>query len=979
MTLLFKNTLLLCLLGLCLLGSSLFAQAPATLRGVVTDPSGASVPGATITLSGPHSFVKVAQSDSTGTYAAAGLPPGNYTVRIGASGFALFEKANLDLAAARSATLDVKLALASDKQEVTVADVQRVELDPSKNAGALVLSGRDLDMLSDDPDDLQSDLQALAGPSAGPNGGQIFVDGFSNGQLPPKESIREIRINSNPFSAEFDRIGFGRIEILTKPGTDKLRGSLFFQSDSSALDTRNPFATVKPSFLSKQFQGNISGALSKKASVFFDANYRGQDEEALVRATILDATGNPVAFVANVPTPATRQSYSPRLDYQLTPAITLQGRYTFTRLTQEDNGVGQFNLASQAINLSNTNQSAQLTETWIVNPRAINETRFQYTRTNQSQLAAGAGAQCGGAAGLLPTISVAGAFTGNAPSASADCNLQNSYELQNYTSLTRGAHFIKAGIRVRGLLETDRSNANFNGTFNFGSLAAYQNTLRGAALQANQFIITAGNPLINVNQVDIGPFIQDDWRVRPSVTLSLGLRYEAQNNIGDKANIAPRVGIAWGIGGGQGRLRQPKLVLRGGFGMFYDRFNLNQTLTANRLNGITEQKYVIQSPQFFLNNIPALSQLVTSQPSTTYRVDPGLVAPRMIQSSIGADRQLPHNITLSVNYNFTRGIHQLNTVNINAPLPGTYIFGTSGSGVYPLGSANPVDQFQSNGVFKQNQLITNLNARINANYTLFGFYAYGHASSNTDGVGTFPASAFDNSTEFSRAGFDIRHRFLIGGNIAGPWKVRLAPMMIYSSAAPFNITAGQDLNGDGQLTDRPAFASGFSNPAYVVQTPYGPLDTRPDLAKQPETMIPRNFGDGFGSFNINLRVSRSWGFGEASGGPSPVPGAGGPRGGGGFGGGGGPRGGGGPGGGPGGPGGLFGGATTNRRYNLTLSVEARNLLNAVNPGAPVGIVSSPQFGLAQGVAGGFGPGGGGGGGAAQTANRRLELQLRFNF
>jgi hypothetical protein len=243
-------------------------------------------------------------------------------------------------------------------------------------------------------------------------------------------------------------------------------------------------------------------------------------------------------------------------------------------------------------------------------------------------------------------------------------------------------------------------------------------------------------------------------------------------------------------------------------------------------------------------------------------------------------------------------------------------------------------------------------------------------------VGTFPANSYDNSTEWSRAGFDIRHRFLLGGNVTGPFKIRLAPMIQFNSAAPFNITAGQDLNGDGQINDRPAFATQYSNPLYVVQTAYGLLDTRPDLAKGPETTIPRNYGQGFGSFNINLRVSRSWGFGEPTSGPANGGrgggGGGGPRGGGGFGGG--PRGGGGPPGG-GGPGGIFGGATTTRRYNLTLSVEARNLLNTVNPGAPVGIVGSPQFGLAQGVGGGFGPGGG----ATQTANRRLELQLRFNF
>ena len=218
----------------------LFAQTTASLRGTVTDPSGAGVPGASVTVTGPGGLVRVAKTGNDGAYAITGLPPGTYTLRIGATGFSLFESMQIELTAARAITADAKLTIAADKQEVTVAETTQLELDPSKNAGQLVLTGQDLDMLSDDPDDLQNDLMALAGPAAGPNGGQIFVDGFSNGQLPPKDSIREIRINSNPFSAEFDRIGFGRIEILTKPGTDKLHGSVFYQTDSGALDARNP-------------------------------------------------------------------------------------------------------------------------------------------------------------------------------------------------------------------------------------------------------------------------------------------------------------------------------------------------------------------------------------------------------------------------------------------------------------------------------------------------------------------------------------------------------------------------------------------------------------------------------------------------------------------------------------------------------------------------------------------------------------------
>src|SRR5207244_2777560 len=147
-----------------------------------------------------------------------------------AKGFVTFSQPALAVSSGQVSPLDVALQIAAEAQQIQVSDeaAGQVSVDPSTNVGALVLKNEDLESLPDDPDDLQADLQALAGPAAGPNGAQFFVDGFSGGQLPPKSSIREIRINSNPFSSEFDRPGFGRIEILTKPGTDAFHGSAFF-------------------------------------------------------------------------------------------------------------------------------------------------------------------------------------------------------------------------------------------------------------------------------------------------------------------------------------------------------------------------------------------------------------------------------------------------------------------------------------------------------------------------------------------------------------------------------------------------------------------------------------------------------------------------------------------------------------------------------------------------------------------------------
>ena len=126
----------------------------------------------------------------------------------------------------------------------------------------------------------------MAGPGAGPNGGQIYIDGFSGGQLPPKESIREIRINQNPFSAEYDRLGFGRIEILTKPGTDKLRGSFMFTDGDGIFNSRNPFSNNKPDFSTRMCSANLGGSLAKKASFFMDFNRRDIQNNARRRRAV---------------------------------------------------------------------------------------------------------------------------------------------------------------------------------------------------------------------------------------------------------------------------------------------------------------------------------------------------------------------------------------------------------------------------------------------------------------------------------------------------------------------------------------------------------------------------------------------------------------------------------------------------------------------------------------------------------------------
>src|ERR1035438_8942068 len=246
------------------------AQNVGTIRGTVTDPSAAVVPNATVIATG-NGVTRTVKSDGQGRYTLPNMPPGKYSLRADASGFVTFTKSDFDVPAGQASPLDIALQIAQEAQQVSVVEESTAALstDSSSNVSALVLKDADLDALPDDPDDLQSDLEALAGPAAGPNGAQFFIDGFSGGQLPPKSSIREIRINSNPFSSEFDSPGFGRVEIFTRPGTDNYHGQANINYGDRIFDTRNPLqTTAQPAYNSKLFTANLGGPINKKSSFF---------------------------------------------------------------------------------------------------------------------------------------------------------------------------------------------------------------------------------------------------------------------------------------------------------------------------------------------------------------------------------------------------------------------------------------------------------------------------------------------------------------------------------------------------------------------------------------------------------------------------------------------------------------------------------------------------------------------------------------
>src|SRR3984893_18330900 len=317
------------------LSAFLLAQT-ATLRGVVTDGGGAAVSSAKITLAGEKSASRTETSDRQGIYTFTGLAPGAYIIKAAAPQLFLPE-VEVNLAAGMNTT-DIRLSIAPVVESINVEETSStVGTDANANASATILRGADLEALSDTPEDLLADLQALAGPSAGPNGGSIYVDGFSGGELPPKESIREIRINQNPFSPEFDKLGLGRIEILTKPGTDKFHGNGFFNFSDDIWNSRNPYAAKKAPFMLKEYGGNVSGPINKRASFFLEVRRDSVDNGSIINAVIVDPqTFGVNPFTDVFLTPQRRIVVAPRIDYQVTPNNSLSARYRYSRADIQD-------------------------------------------------------------------------------------------------------------------------------------------------------------------------------------------------------------------------------------------------------------------------------------------------------------------------------------------------------------------------------------------------------------------------------------------------------------------------------------------------------------------------------------------------------------------------------------------------------------------------------------------------------------------
>ena len=975
---------------------------PATLAAVhghISDPTGALIPGATITITTETGVaVTKTKSDAAGAYAANNLAPGSYIVAAAFDGFASFASQPIPLTAGQIKRVDIAMAVEAEQQSVTVSDdapSSMVNVEASGNANSIVLKDKDLDALSDDPDELSNELSALAGPSAGPNGGEVFIDGFSGGQLPPKSAIREIRINQNPFSAEYDRLGYGRIEILTKPGTDKLHGQFFIQGNDKAFNTGNPFTAAIPSYYSYQFNGTLNGAISKTASFFVSAERRNIENVnawLIPDLVVQDSTGayNDIgASGVDLLNLRIRDNASARIDWQLGAKNTFTARYGYWD-EAEHGDLSAGSLPTASTHESNTDHTVQMSDAIVINDHAVNESRFQFERQNENHYPDS----------TARTISVQGDFTAGGYTGQVYRDHATRLEYQNLTTMTHGAHAIKFGTRLRDTRDANFTTNNQNGAFSFSPATItaangpvtytsgqvytqMANELR-AGKSFNDIVkegfgptslsFTGGPPSAVANVFDIALYAQDDWKVNSRLSVSGGLRWEAQNHIADHDDWAPRVSMAYALDGGKGK--QAKTVLRAGYGFFYDRFQVSNLMTIQHTEA--QPKFVLTNPTCKVSASSLQAIDLSTGPNgncqsndaaskglavpVKYQLAPNFHAPYTGQAGLGLERQLRPGMSLTLTYLHSLGAHQLVTRNANQfddlDLSGGYVY-----------------EYYPEAIFKQNQLITSVNAKVSKNLSLTGFYTLGWANSD-GGAGSNASNAYHLEYDYGRATFNSRNQVFVMANYSGPWGLRFNPFLIAQSGRPFNITLPTD-PANNFFNQRPTVGTSAdctNNPTRYYQTSFGCLDIQPAAG---ESVVPANLGNGPAAVAVNLRISRGFGFGPETGSAANGMGGGpgGPGGPGGGGGRGGPPGGGlgpgGLGGGGRGPGGMFGPTGTGHKYSLNFSVQALNLFNNIDYGGPNGTLGSPRFDRSTTLAGGIFSTG--------SAARRVFAQVIFSF
>ena len=762
--------LVLVLISLTVSGNAQISTAEVT--GVVLDARGAVIIQAKILLRKREDASEQTQTtNDKGHFRFTRVKPGTYDLEVLKDGFDRVSQ-EVIVGGNTSAPLHIVLPIGELREHTAVvAQSNQVSTNPDENLNTIKLDRAEIRNLPVLDNDVIAGLtRLLDAGSVGSAGATIIVDGVETDRRRVAAStIQEVRINQNPYSAEFSRPGRGRIEVITKAGTAQYHGEFNFIFRDHHFDARNAFASSRPPEQRRIFEGNINGPLRGKKTTFLFGMEREEDD---LQSVIFART--PAGTVSqNVPYPNRETDLSFRLTHQASDRTAVSFRYESEFESADNEGVGGFNLIDVATKSRNREHELYFSHRRIISPNLINEFTVRFDRDR---------AWVRGAALDSPRIVVLDAFTSGGSQVNRNVT-EYGMRLNESISWTKGKHFLKAGINVPDLNRiTSVDLSNFGGTFSFSSLDDYVNN------RPFLYSINHGNGGLAFWQKEFGLFVQDNILLRQNLSVSLGVRYDWQNYLHDRNNIAPRFSFAWAPG------RERKTVLRGGVGVFYDRTGDSPIADVLRFDGQRLRRFIISNPGF--PDPFASGGTLAAQPVSVIRFAPDLRSPYSTQSSLGIERQLTKSMTVSANYINTVGSRLFRSRNINAPVPP--------SPTPPDAEVGVLRQIESTARANGHALELMFRGKIGNIFNGTAQYTFGRTLNNTGGIDSLPANSYDLKSEWSRADFDERHRFSLLGTVkAGEW-FNLGLSLSLSSGRPYSLITGRDDNGDTIANDRPA-------------------------------------------------------------------------------------------------------------------------------------------------------------------------------
>ena len=815
----------------------------AALSGSIHDASGAVVTGANITATNIETNQHVTTtSDNEGRYRFPYLRTGDYDLKIEAQGFAGITR-QLTLSVGQSLDLPVKLEVAGVAAQVNIdSDVPMIETVRTqitetirpREINELPLNGRnylDLALLIPgvSPTNTGSN-QRFAETSAVPGQGisiagqrnlynSFIVDGVSanddaadlTGTYYSEEVIDQFQVVTSGGIAEFGRASGGVVNILTRSGTNDFRGSIYGFFRNQRFDARNPLAPTKDLLTQAQYGGTLSGPLRSDRTFFFtnfEQTRRNYSAVITIDPSFVSTINNRLRAVnypslietGVVPASFDTTNFFARFDHKLNSRNDLSGRYSLYHIgAVNSRTVGGLNSVSRGSGLNNTDQTVQVSNVTTLSNRTLNEARFQYTNSRLDQ-------PINDTTG--PAVNIGGVANFGAATFSPLGRDINLVEVVNNVSTQRGNHSLKAG----GGFLYNHVNIFFpgavQGVYQFNSLAAF---LAGNYFSYQQAF---GVPEQAQSNPNFGLFVQDEWRVRPDLTLNAGLRYDAQFLSEpiqtDTNNISPRLGIVWAPG-------DRKTVIRASYGLYYDRIPLRATSNALQRDG---SKYIVAQLSPTQPGAPVFPNVLTVQPTTLAtrpnitRIDPEIESSYSQQANLQVERELPGNTVLSVGYLHLRSRHLILSRNVNVPTVPV------SAGIPNLGRPDPnwgnIGRFESSGNSAYDGMVVSLNQRatrwssLRVSYTL---------SKTIDNAGNFffstPQNNFNTRDDRGLSDNDQRHRLVISGSLEVPEHQKPTGLQrilcgfqagyifTYASRLPFNVLLGSDRNFDSNNNDRP--------------------------------------------------------------------------------------------------------------------------------------------------------------------------------